>query len=91
MRFISLSGFGLWEKTGHWRTKEKEGIRIFIVPHIHFQGKNIVLCQLVFIQKGKKIPQGDILGGTTPTDIHNELSTCRKMYYYKGTWVMASQ
>ena len=30
-------------------------------------------------------------GGKTPTALKNEVSTCRKMYYNKETWVMVNQ
>ena len=31
------------------------------------------------------------IGGKTPTALKNEVSTCRKMYYNKETWVMVNQ
>ena len=31
------------------------------------------------------------LGGTTPTELQNDVSTWRKMYYNKENWVMFNQ
>ena len=31
------------------------------------------------------------LGGTIPTDLKNEVATCRKIYYYKENQVMVNQ
>ena len=45
----------------------------------------------VLFEMGKKSLKDTYLGGTTPTSLQNEVSTCWKMYYEKDNQVMINK
>ena len=58
--------------------------KIFKAKFLHYV--NEVLFEMV-----KKALRDTYLGGTTPTELQNEVSTCRKIHYNKYTRVIVNQ
>ena len=56
-----------------------------------FKAKYLRYVNVVLFEMVKTALKDTYLGGTTPTALQNEVSTCRKIYYYKETWVMVNQ